>query len=257
MKFPTAILFDLDDTLFDHTHASRVALASLHARFAPQLPFQKFADEHARVLEKYHLRFLAGDFTLDEARTARMLELFSGFAIKLKHDEADDIATHYREQHQANRMLLPGALALLEALRGRVRLGIITNNSVSEQHEKLRHLDIAHYFDTVVISQDVGITKPDPRIFQIALERLGVSATDALMIGDSLEADIIGAQRASIGALWLNRENNKTPANTGLFSKKSPRNRMDAGLWHRYQIKSLAPLDATLAAIEQAFSNTH
>ena len=76
---PPFILFDLDDTLFDHTKASRIALTAVHASHARDVDFDAFALEHAQVVEVYHARFLSGEFNLDEARLARMTELFSTF----------------------------------------------------------------------------------------------------------------------------------------------------------------------------------
>jgi putative hydrolase of the HAD superfamily len=204
---PPFILFDLDDTLFDHRRASRIALQAVHAAHACDLDPDAFADEHARVLEQYHQRFLAGEMSLDQARAARMIEAFATFGRTLSVEESLSVAALYRREHRAHRALLPGARELLEALAGKVRLGLVSNNAVAEQFDKLRRLDIARYFAAIVISEDVGVTKPDPRIFAIALERLGARAADTVMIGDSRAADIDGACQAGLAAVWLNRPN--------------------------------------------------
>ncbi len=238
---PNFILFDLDDTLFDHTRSSRIALTEVHKTYAPDLPFEPFATEHHRVLETHHARFLAGEFPLDEARARRMVELFATFNQSISKDHGTEIATLYRTQHQANRALVPGARELLDALQPHARLAIITNNGVVEQFNKLRALDLARYFDTIVISEDVGVTKPDPKIFAIALERLGAKPHEAVMVGDSFSADIMGATNADIASVWLNRKQAETPATTGSF--------------RHIEIASLAPTDAALRAITQAFTN--
>lgn len=252
---PPFTLFDLDDTLFDHARASRIALATVHASHANDLDFDEFAAEHARVLEVYHARFLKGEFTLDQARAARMIELFATFEKSIDEGAALDISTVYRREHQANRALVPGARELLDALRHQTRMGIITNNSVVEQIEKLRALDIAHFFEVIVISEDVGVTKPDARIFNIALERLGAAPHDAVMIGDSFTNDVQGADRAGIAPIWLNRNQIKGQASAGIAEYKWPESRANEGVLSNklFILDALDPLTSTLAAIEDAY----
>ena len=257
MTFPKAILFDLDDTLFDHQRASTIALRAMHAAHAPHLPFDAFAQCHRDVLEKFHRHYLDGQFTLDEARTARMKFLFASFGIDIDDATINAAAALYRQQHQANRALLPGALELLTALQPQARLGIVTNNSTVEQHEKLRALGIAHFFDTVVISEDAGFAKPDPRIFAIALERIGARAEESVFLGDSWQNDVQGALSAGIGAIWLNRIADKeTPALERTASHFVPETLTSAGVSFSspVEINSLTPLSTVLAAIKKAFT---
>jgi HAD superfamily hydrolase (TIGR01549 family) len=252
---PPFTLFDLDDTLFDHARASRIALETVHASHANDLDFDEFATEHARVLETYHARFLNGEFTLDQARTARMIELFATFEKSIDGGVALDISTAYRREHQGNRTLVPGARELLDALQHQTRMGIITNNSVAEQIEKLRALDIAHFFEVIVISEEVGVTKPDPRIFDIALKRLGAAPHDAVMIGDSFINDVQGAARAGIAPIWLDRTYIETRAVAGLVEHKRPAKLANIGVLKNklITIAALDPLALTLAAIEDAY----
>lgn len=252
---PPYILFDLDDTLFDHTRASRIALAAIHAAHAHDVSFDMFAHEHARVLEVYHQRFLQRELTLDQARAARMIELFATFEKALDEPAALAIAALYRREHQGNRALVEGAQELLEALQQQTQLAIVTNNATAEQIEKLHALNIAHFFDTIVISEDVGVTKPDKRIFEIALERLGARPTEVVMVGDSLSADIEGATNAGIASVWLNRNNKQTPAGTDIGSQKCLKSPANAGVLISapIEINSLVPTANALAAIKTAF----
>jgi HAD superfamily hydrolase (TIGR01549 family) len=251
---PPFILFDLDDTLFDHTHASRCALAAVHAAHAPEAAFEIFAAEHARLLEVFHQRFLAGEYTLDQARAARMTGLFATLGRALSADEAAHIGAHYRREHQANRQLIAGARDLLDALLPHARLGLITNNSTADQIDKLRTLDIARYFDSIVISEDVGVAKPDPRIFALALERLGAHAHEAVMIGDSLHADIEGARAAGMATVWLNLSRDKSLLSTVISEQKHVETPVDIGLSKNNLITlaSLAPVESALNAIRLA-----
>lgn len=94
----------------------------------------------------------------------------------------------------------------LEQLRGRYRLGIITDGSSDHQREKLDRTNIAGFFDTVIISGEVGIGKPDTRIFNLALKQLAADPEATVFVGDGLEKDIQGAQNAGIRGIWINRE---------------------------------------------------
>ena len=253
---PTAILFDLDDTLFDHQHASGMALTAVHAVYAPDLPFATFAIEHTRILEHFHARFLDGEFTLAEARVARMQALFATFDRDISANIALLAANQYREEHQANRRLIDGARELLDVLRGQCKLGIVTNNSAAEQKEKLRALGIAEYFDAVVISEAVGVAKPDAKIFSIALQTLGVGAHEAIFIGDNWVNDIDGAINAGMQAVWLNRIN-QTPARAGFSEQKDPKHRACTGVLNTMVpvVSSLTPTGAIIDAIKTAFNH--
>lgn len=253
--WPRAILFDLDDTLFDHRRASRLALAAMHAAYAPDLPLNAFVIKHAEVLEAFHARFLAGELTLDQARAARMQALFAAFNRQLDPATVERAACLYREQHQANRFMVAGGIELLDALRDHSRLGIVTNNSTAEQIEKLRALDIAKYFDTVVISEDVGVTKPDPKIFSIALERIGATAHETVFIGDNWTNDIVGAFNAGMTAVWLDQ--NETPASADMTGHKWPEKPVNASVCDIGHVTSLLPTATVVATIKTVFLNRH
>jgi putative hydrolase of the HAD superfamily len=84
-----------------------------------------------------------------------------------------------------------------------VKLGIITNGSISEQSKKIEKLNIRSYFDSVIISDAVSIKKPDRRIFQLSLDELGVNAEEAIYVGDHPSNDVVGALDAGLDAIWL------------------------------------------------------
>jgi putative hydrolase of the HAD superfamily len=89
---------------------------------------------------------------------------------------------------------------------------VISNNLIEETREKLAFCELAALVDVVVVSGDEGMSKPDPRIFHIALDRLGVTAPQAVMVGDSWATDITGAARAGIRAVWFNPRARPMPA---------------------------------------------
>jgi putative hydrolase of the HAD superfamily len=208
-----AVLFDLDDTLFDHLHGARAALSYVHEMHAcfRASPFPEFEQAHARCLEAFHARVVAGEIGIDEARQARFRQLFAEVQVEPSADTLAATAAAYRDHYMAVRRAMDGAVALLAALKPRVKIGIVSNNLLKEQQDKVRQCGFEPYVDALVVSEEVGLAKPDPAIFRIALERLGCERDAAVMIGDSWTNDIEGAHAAGIRAVWLNRTGQPMP----------------------------------------------
>ncbi len=97
------------------------------------------------------------------------------------------------------------ATALLSTLPGDIRLAIITNGPDKTQRQKLRSTGLDQAVDAVLISGELGVSKPDRAIFNLALERVGATAQEAMHVGDSLSSDVAGALGAGLTAVWLNR----------------------------------------------------
>jgi putative hydrolase of the HAD superfamily len=199
------VLVDLDDTLFDHTYSARSGLAALRETFAPFARFEldALAKIHAKNLEAMHALVLRGEMSVDEARVAR----FRAMAADCGAPSLDlsALATTYRSAYQRARRAVPGALDLLAAIGARATVVVVTNNVVNEQVQKLAFLGMTELVDVLVVSEEAGVRKPDAAIFRIALERAGASAAEAVMLGDSWGADVLGARAAGIRAVWLNR----------------------------------------------------
>ena len=202
-----AVLFDLDDTLFDHAHCARAALGTVHSSHScfSSVAFDTLQRSHSTILDELHGDVAVGRVPLDAARIERFRRLY-----RFAGHEADDglaaaTATAYRQAYLDARRPIDGAIDLLEALRPLVRIGVVTNNLLAEQREKLRHCGLDRFVDELVASEEAGVSKPDPRIFELALERLGCTATEAVMVGDSWANDIEGARAAGIRAIWFNR----------------------------------------------------
>ena len=209
-----AVLFDLDDTLFDHRHSSRASLEALRLRYThfQQSTLDELELVRRDILEEIHLQVLAGSISLHEARITRMQRLFAQYEQPISREIAEQIALENQAVYQSSRQAVQGAISLLEALRPHVKIGIISNNLLQEQLDKLDFCKLAPLIDVLVVSEEVGIAKPDPRIFQVALERLDCSPSQAVMVGDSWDTDIVGATRLGIRAIWLNRYGIPCPA---------------------------------------------
>jgi len=203
----TAVLFDLDDTLFDHSACTRAALADLRRRFAVlgRLPAALVESEHHRLLEALHRQVLAGQLSVDDARVERFRRLLAFAGGTPDAASPTDVAAAYRAAYLTHWRPVEGALELLEALHGRISTGVVTNNVASEQRQKIAACGFGPLLDAVIISEEAGVAKPDPRIFSLALDALGREAGETVMIGDAWETDIAGARAAGIRPIWFNR----------------------------------------------------
>ncbi|HEX6462849.1 MAG TPA: HAD-IA family hydrolase [Vicinamibacterales bacterium] len=201
---PRAVLFDLDDTLFDHRCSSRAALKEVHARHAADADFDAFERHHTQYLEEMHVEVLAGRIGLDDARRERFRRVFLALGVALAPGDVDAVATAYRSGYVQARRPIDGAVELLAAVRPHARIAIVSNNLADEQRDKLQFCGLSAYVDVLMVSEEAGVSKPEPRIFEMALARLDVAAHDAVMVGDSWAADVIGATRAGIRAVWFN-----------------------------------------------------
>ena len=235
-----AVLFDLDDTLFDHRICARTALTAfydahgaLHAR-----PFAEIERLHASFLEELHLRVTSGELPLEVARRERFRRLFEAVGITAEEAAVVAAAETYRGGYMKIRRAVAGAGALLAAVKQRARVGIVSNNLLEEQQGKLRQCALDRFVDQLVVSEEAGMSKPDPRIFEIALERLECRADEATMVGDSWAADVIGARAAGITPIWFNPDRALSPE-------------PDAGV---AELHALEPVEAALATIFAARS---
>lgn len=203
----TTILFDLDDTLFDHAGTARAALAATAAGrpALQQVPVEELYQRYSKLLEEMHPRVLSGQLSPPVARQLRFEQLLApyerGISAAASRQVAEEHYGHYRRLRQP----VAGALALLQRLKPAYQIGIVTNNRTDEQREKLRVLGMSTLVDALITSEDVGVLKPDPAIFQVALQRLGASPAATVLVGDNWEADVLGALAVGIRPLWLNR----------------------------------------------------
>ena len=202
-----AVLIDLDDTLVDHQFAVNAALRSLHTADIrlQSLAFEFLLAEWQRVLEEMHDDVALGRIPIHESRIIRYRHFYSLAGAPVERAEAEQIAAGHMQTYMASRRVVPGAVAFLAALRPHVRTAVVTNNTVIEQDEKLATFGLWPHVDALITSEECGIAKPDPAIFRVALQRLDVSADEAVMVGDSWKNDVVGAVGCGIRAVWLNR----------------------------------------------------
>ena len=207
------VLFDLDDTLFDHQHSRRrglLALQQLYPALA-SIPIDTLVDEHERQLTATYDRVLDGAVSLATDRLDRFRRLFLRCGLALDTTDVTFALQHYRHAYEAHRRAVPGVASLLAYLKSHVQIGVVTNGLVTTQNEKLTACQLDSWIDFLLTSEEVGVKKPDPGIFRLALEKARTQSESAVFVGDSWELDVLGAYRSGIRSIWLNRGQTPCP----------------------------------------------
>ena len=200
------LLFDVDNTLLDFEQTEALALEQSFAQHG--LPFPDSAKRrYHEINQSYWQRLERKEITPEVIRAGRFQDLFTELGLSF---DAERFADSYLMQLGQQAPLIDGAMELLEELNGRYQLGIITNGLANVQHPRLERSGLKPHFATVIISEEVGVAKPDARIFDIAFSRMNQPAkNEVLIIGDSLSSDIIGGINYGIDTCWFN-PNGKT-----------------------------------------------
>jgi putative hydrolase of the HAD superfamily len=195
------VLFDLDDTLLDHTAAVRGAVTALHHELGLAVPLAELQARWQAAHARHYPRYLAGQSSYTAVQRARVFDVLGAH---LSDAAADAVFAAYLAHYESRWALFADVAACLERLHGH-RLGVISNGPSAEQRAKLRHLGIAHRFDTVVISEECRIAKPEPEIFRHACRQAAVTPEQATYVGDRYDLDALAARRAGLQGVWLDR----------------------------------------------------
>ena len=197
------ILFDADGTLFDYDFAESAALeASFQQVQQPYRP--EYTPIYRQINARFWEAFERGEVNQNDLRVGRFEELLK--TIGLDHD-ATDFSNRYLKNLSTQRMLIPNAHQILEDLSGQCQFMIVTNGLKDVQRPRFSQSDIYHYFFDVIISEEIGVAKPDTGFFDVAFERMNDPAKeDVLIVGDSLSSDITGGNNYHIDTCWYNPE---------------------------------------------------
>ena len=207
------VLFDLDDTLFDHQYSRRCGLLSLQYAYPPlaQVPMEDLVAEHERQLTASYDQVLDGTVSLSANRLERFRRMFVNCGVAMPVADVERAMQRYRRAYEAHRRAVPGVVALLAHLHPRLRIGVVTNGLVKTQQEKIVACKLEGFIDFLLTSEEVGVKKPDPRLFLLALAKANTRREDAVVVGDAWTLDVLGAHRAGIRSLWLNRGQEPCP----------------------------------------------
>jgi putative hydrolase of the HAD superfamily len=200
----TDVFFDLDHTLWDFDRNSGLAFERVFKKHKIELPLTDFLKEYEPINLVYWKKYREERVTKEELRRGRLTETFDIFKLKLPIETIDVLAVCYIEELPVDNHLFIGTVEILEYLSEKYKLHIITNGFEEVQYLKLHNSGIKKYFNTITTSEEVGLKKPNPVIFETALKKASAIPQKSIMIGDSLEADIMGAKSAGMHTLFFN-----------------------------------------------------
>lgn len=197
----TTILFDLDDTLLDFRRSEAAALSQTLSALGidPAPPvlrrYSVINDAHWKALER-------GELTREQVLTGRFRVLFGALGVDADVFEAQ---TRYEDLLSRQHFLLPGARELLDTLRGRYELDLISNGTAVVQDRRLAESGLVPCFKHIFISQRLGCDKPSPAFFDACFAVMsGKRREECVVVGDSLTSDILGGRNAGIRTIWFN-----------------------------------------------------
>lgn len=221
-NFKKAIFFDFGDTLASTNPPFLIRLASAFRDCGYNVSDEDFERAYLKTDYEIHRKYL-------ERGTISPLEYRDWFFPKLcRHLSLEGESKMIRERMRTalrkidyTRSALPGAIQLIELLKVRgLTLAVISNNDGTTQ-EKCQEVGIRDYFDIIADSTNLGVVKPDSRIFQFVLDKLNILPSEALHIGDLYGSDVLGARNAGLDVIWLNRRRIEKLDGTQILEVKS------------------------------------
>ena len=200
------IFFDLDRTLWHFDENSKKVLNDIYINFKLNKTISSlnhFIEKYYEINENLWSLYRDDKVTKEELRWKRFNDTLAHFKIddKLKSIEIGD---YYIVHSPRQTLLFPHTIEVLNYLSEKYQMHIITNGFEEVQHIKLTESGLLAYFDVIILSEKVGVKKPHPYIFKKAFSETGATASNSIMIGDDLYADIYGAQRVNMDNIYFN-----------------------------------------------------
>ena len=200
----TDVFFDLDHTLWDFDRNSALALDCVFKRFSVGIPLTSFLKVYEPINFNYWREFREERVTKTQLRRGRLIDSFSELGVAYDIHIIDGMSEAYIEELPNNNYLFDGTFELLGYLKEKYNLHIITNGFSQVQFTKLKKSKLAPFFATVTSSEEVGVKKPNPLVFTTALLKAGATAQSSVMIGDTFDADILGAEGVGMDTIFFN-----------------------------------------------------
>lgn len=196
------IYFDLDNTLLDHNKAESKSHEAIYDQFPVlhKVPLEKWLATYKIVNHNLWVKYQDGDIDRNELQFSRFHDTMKSLELPTDHSEA--IGITYMKCYRDFWDWIVEAEKTLELTSRNYNVGIITNGFKETQHKKFEKLSIRRYTDRMIISEDLGVLKPHPRVFDHATEVAGVKREEILYVGDSYSSDIIGGVRAGWKTAW-------------------------------------------------------
>ena len=207
----TDIFFDLDHTLWDFEKNSALTFEKILEINKIAVPLASFLEVYVPINFEYWKLYREEKIDKESLRYQRLKKTFDALDLKVSDNTIANLANDYIRYLSTYTNLFPESISILKYLQPKYKLHIITNGFKEVQEKKLKNSGISHFFNHIINSESVGVKKPNPLIFMEALKRAGSVASNSVMIGDNLEADILGAQKVGIQTIHFNAHNGEKP----------------------------------------------
>lgn len=198
------IFFDLDHTLWDFEKNSALAFEKIFQELNFDINSQQFMDIYNPINVAYWKLYEKNEIDQETLRVSRVNDTFEALNFEISLDQINTISNLFIEYLTSNNHLIEGTIETLDYLKDKYVLHIITNGFSFVQDVKLQKSNLDKYFVTITNSEAAGHKKPHENIFKHALTSANASKTESIMIGDSFEADVLGAQNFGIKAVYFN-----------------------------------------------------
>lgn len=201
------IFFDLDHTLWDFEKNSDLTFQKIFLKHTLDVELDRFLKIYKPLNREFWRLYREEKITKKELRYQRLKTAFDAINYPITDDLIHTIADEYINFLPEFNHLFEGTFEILDYLSEKYTLHIITNGFEEIQSKKMESSKIAHYFEAVITSESVGVKKPNPKVFAHALKLANANKENSIMIGDSIEADIMGAIDYGLPAIHCNFEN--------------------------------------------------
>jgi len=199
-----AVFFDLDHTLWDFEKNSALAFEMILLKHSIAVDIAEFIKVYVPINAKYWKLFRDDKISQQEMRYARLREPFDVLGYKIADETLQVLSEDYISYLPQYNHLYDGAVEVLDYLKEKYTLHIITNGFNDVQAGKIKNANLEHYFTTITNSDMAGCKKPNPQIFEYALNAANADKETSIMIGDCIEADVQGALDFGIDAIYFN-----------------------------------------------------
>ena len=199
------VFFDLDHTLWDFDKNSELTFENIFNKNHPTIETKIFIEKYVPINQACWKLYQYDKITHAELRYNRLKHSFDAIDYFISDEQIESIAQEYIDLLPENNHLFDGTFEVLDYLQQKYKLHIITNGFAEVQFKKITNSKIGSYFQTITNSEMAGVKKPNPIIFEYALDLAKAKKENSIMIGDCLEADVQGALDAGLDAIFLTK----------------------------------------------------
>lgn len=207
----TDVFFDLDHTLWDFDRNSALAFEKVFRELQIPIQTETFIAIYHPINQACWKLYQVDKITHEELRYKRLRDSFDGLNYTISDEIINRIAVDYITYLPENNILFEGAIDVLDYLKSKYTLHVITNGFAEVQYKKLKNSGIDSYFSTVTNSEKAGVKKPHPYIYDYALKQAETEKERSVMIGDCIDADVRGAIAFGMSAVFFNPRGEAVP----------------------------------------------